>query len=483
MFQIQWKIIVSCLALFFYTNAIAGDVQQRHDHEIDTTGWGAELAPSPEGCIRKNQDQNCTRPKKAWPSSLNNSQIKIVVVMPDEQISTAIGRCGENDNKYCVVKILTSIELNKELNISRSKIKLLGVGYPVITVMKKLQDQAIVFVGEDVKEVVIEGLDLTGHDSDLHDLYGIQIHGKNINQVQISNNRIHDFKAKNAHAIIVQAKGANNEVGIKDVSINNNLVYRMCTGSSESIVINGNVSHWEIDNNTIDHVSNIAIDVIAGERKEAAVWRRPGPNDAARHGFVSNNKINTNYEKFPVEVDEKGVFSIFTANGSCKKNGDFAGIYVDGARHLKVYNNVVNHMPYGFEVGTENCVISRHILLGSNVADKSAKFDLLIGGYRKKGYLSSTKLAKRCTPPLDDDKPPHGSGYVRYITVCDNEFKSKFIPEDYFRNLRVSHRTTNTIIVDSHITKSVNVQNNGSADKDNNAYRITFPASKSCDAP
>ena len=74
----------------------------------------------------------------------------------------------------------------------------------------------------------------------------------------------------------------------------------MRTGSSESIVINGNVQRWEISDNRVVNVNNIAIDAIGDMLDTIAhQWRQPlthiGYLVMNISGAMRNNRFDANF--------------------------------------------------------------------------------------------------------------------------------------------------------------------------------------------
>jgi hypothetical protein len=113
--------------------------------------------------------------------------------------------------------------------------------------------------------------------------------------VQIRNNHIHhietnatptgpDLLGADAHGIAVF--GTENAQSINHILIEGNELYDLKLGSSEGVVLNGNVEVFTITHNIIRDSDNIALDFIGfeGTASNAAV-------DQARNGLVQNNTI------------------------------------------------------------------------------------------------------------------------------------------------------------------------------------------------
>lgn len=391
-------------------------------------------------------------PKRDWIQ--NFSQTSDVVAYGS--ISKAIKSCDSvvGENEYCVVEIKDTA-WGFPLEILRNKIKLIGSKSMQALAMK--DNDTFIYIGDNIHNIVIEGLNLRGHNAGVEEIYGIMIEGRNINNILIRNNKIHHLMSNtDAHGIAVYGTGnTSNYQHITNVIIEDNEVYNMRTGSSENIVINGNVSKWQIKNNYIHDINNIAIDVIGGEGTSKTPGRPHGRLlpyyfDAARYGVIENNLVKNMTTLNNPAYDNEAIWA--------------GAIYVDGGHHIMIKNNMVINTPWAYDIGAENCVNTRHILLVKNTARRSHFGDLSIGAYRKRGYLDYPKI--NCEPETSIDEQ-EGHGYVKNITVKNNKFKSTNTLED---NILLLFRTTNSIIIAPGV-KAQNTQNNGAANGDNNAIR------------
>ncbi len=391
------------------------------------------------------------RPNRGWiqrfPTTPN--------VIANGSISDAIDACDDivGKGKYCVVEV-TNTATGLPLEIYRSKTKLIGVAdmNPLTTP----ENAIFIYIGDNARQVIIENLNLQGHNADDNNIYGIFVEGKNIRNIMIRNNKIHDFNSdSDAHGIAVYGTGKTSKQGIRNVIIEGNKVYSMRTGSSESIVINGNVKRWEIKGNDVYDVNNIAIDAIGGEgtsatRKDRKGRVLPGLFDAASYGFIEDNFVE----------------NMSTAGNPSYNNEESwaAAIYIDGGHHIQIANNVVKNSSWAYEVGAENCLATRHISITGNSATGSTFGDLSLGGYAKKGYKADKSI--NCNPNTSDDAH-EGHGYVKYITVKNNQFNSENTSEEL---IALQFRLTNTLILEPNV-EAVNETGNGSAKGDQNAVK------------
>jgi len=390
------------------------------------------------------------RPSRVWMEKFS-SQADIVA---KGSIAEAIDSCDDvvGRYKYCVVDVSEGV-LDGLVSISRSRTKLIGTAN--MDALTSNESGIFFSIGDNTQKVVIEGLNIEGHSVNSDEIYGIVVSGKNIKNIAILNNNIHNFDSdNNAHGIAVYGTGNSSRKGIKNVIIQGNEVHDMRTGSSESIVINGNVRRWEIKENDVYDVNNIAIDAIGGEGTAPAKANKKGrilPSrlDAARYGYIEDNYVE----------------NMHTLNNPAYGNEESwaAAIYIDGGHHIQVTNNVVINSAWGYEVGAENCVNSKHVSMVGNSADDSTFGDLLLGGYAEVGFKKDQSI--NCNPNNTDDAN-EGHGYVNYLTVKENQFNAQGSEE----SVTIQYRTTHAIVIQDGV-EAVNDKGRGSARKDENAIK------------
>jgi len=391
------------------------------------------------------------RPKREWMQKFSAT----ADVVATNSIAEAINSCDEivGRNKYCVVEVGSGMS-DLPLLISRSKTKLIGTEN--MDALTSLESGIFFSIGDNTQKVVIEGLNIQGHAVGDEEIYGIVISGENIKNIAILKNNIHDFDSNsNAHGIAVYGTAKSSKRGIANIIVDNNKVHDMRTGSSESIVINGNVRRWEIVNNDIYDVNNIAIDAIGGEGTSPAKTNSqgrvvPGRLDTARYGYIEDNFIE----------------NMHTTDNPAYENRESwaAAIYIDGAHHIQILNNVVMNSAWGYEIGAENCVNSRHITMIGNSAEESHFGDLLLGGYAELGFKSDASI--NCNPNNTNDAH-EGHGYVNYLTIKENQFNSQGSEE----SVTLQYRTTHAIVIQEGV-EAINENGKGFARNDANAIKI-----------
>ncbi|MDP9299677.1 MAG: right-handed parallel beta-helix repeat-containing protein, partial [Actinomycetota bacterium] len=202
-----------------------------------------------------------------------------------------------------------------------------------------------------------------------HDPVGIFVNGAS-DHISILDNRVHDIETNvqarsggDAHGIAVY--GTDSDHAIDGVVISGNEVYDCKLGSSESVVVNGNVQGFSITRNTVHDNDNIGIDVIGYEGKAS------DPSvDVARDGVVSGNLV--------YNIDSYG-------NPAYGTDRSANGIYVDGGRDVIVERNVIHDVNIGMEFASEHAGRSTsYITARNNLVYDSSVIGLAIGGYDPK---------------------------------------------------------------------------------------------------
>ena len=221
--------------------------------------------------------------------------------------------------------------------------------------------------------VTIRGFEITGYRSDVsgHVPIGILVTGA-ADHVRLVGNVVHDmgttFQGRNggdAHGIAVF--GTAGDHPIEEVEIVDNELANLTLGSSEALVVNGNVKDFRIEGNKVHDTDNIGIDVIGFE------GTAPDPTvDQARDGIVRGNVV--------WNVDSYG-------NPAYGNDRSADGIYVDGGRDILVEGNTIHDVNIGIELASEHAGRStRNVTARNNLVYDSTAIGIAIGGYdRRRG--------------------------------------------------------------------------------------------------
>jgi hypothetical protein len=226
---------------------------------------------------------------------------------------------------------------------------------------------------EAARYVTVRGFEITGYRSDAsgHVPIGILVSGA-ADHIRIEGNVVRDmgtiFEGRNggdAHGIAVFGTDADHP--IEEVEIVGNELANLTLGSSEALVVNGNVKDFLIERNRVHDTNNIGIDVIGfeGTALDPTV-------DQARDGIVRGNEV--------WNVDSYG-------NPAYGNDRSADGIYVDGGRDILVEGNTIHDVNIGIELASEHGGRStRNVTARNNVVYDSTAIGIAIGGYdRRRG--------------------------------------------------------------------------------------------------
>ena len=245
----------------------------------------------------------------------------------------------------------------------------------------------LVFSGLELRDLVDNhgrftpaGVWITGASSNIA-LLGLDIHGIRTT-----------VKGGNAHGIAVY--GSSGTAPITGITIAHNRVHDLKLGSSETVVLNGNVEGWQVVGNTIDNVDNIGIDAIGFERVAPS-------NDRARNGLIADNVIS--------DVDTRGNPAYDTPSGHCRCAG---AIYVDGGKNIVIERNRVTRSNLGVELASEaHKGATSDVVLRNNLVTLSGMAALTMGGYdTKRGKTERVQAVNNTF--LDDDQFHSGTGEI-----------------------------------------------------------------------
>lgn len=181
--------------------------------------------------------------------------------------------------------------------------------------------------------------------------------------VNLSNNLLHNItttseKSGNAFGIAVYGT---QQTPITQLTISGNQVYDLKTGESESVNVDGNVTHFFITNNIVHDNDNIGIDAIGFEGVG------PTGYDQASYGEISGNTVyNISAIKNPGEGDEY----------------DADGLYCDGCAYVTFELNTVYACDLAMEAASEHkSHDSSYITIRNNLFYDSNSVGVSIGGY------------------------------------------------------------------------------------------------------
>ena len=220
-----------------------------------------------------------------------------------------------------------------------------------LTSIKAAQGEKVIIHAEDgvgirlvnISYVSIEGLEIEGGTHGVEYTSTRKSGNQPLQGIRIKNCTVHGVRG--VHGICVYAK--NDLVPVTDLTIEGCEIYDCECGSSESLVLNGNIDGFLIEGNSVHDNNNIGIDMIGFEGTAKHTDKKSSDNsydsDFVRNGICRDNIVyNISTEGNP-EYYEDGEYD------PCAD-----GIYVDGGQDIEIYNNFIFHCDIGLEVATEH---------------------------------------------------------------------------------------------------------------------------------
>jgi hypothetical protein len=248
--------------------------------------------------------------------------------------------------------------------------------------------------------VRIEGFEIRNFRTAEHRLapLGISVMGAG-SHIELLKNNVHhieqnfngrDGPGHGANGFGIAVYGTDAKTPITDLIIDGNEVHHLKTGSSESLVVNGNVTNFRITHNAVHDNNNIGIDVIGFERTA------PDPAvDQARDGVVSGNLV--------YNITSRG-------NPAYQNEENSDGIYVDGGTRILIEQNVMHDVDFGIELASEHKDrATSYITARNNLIYHCHTAGISIGGYApERGHTDHSTVVNNTL--YDNDTSGTGSG-------------------------------------------------------------------------
>ena len=241
---------------------------------------------------------------------------------------------------------------------------------PIITSKSKNTEIPLFTIEKNLKYIIIENLIFKNVKS--KNVYGIALYEGGQNHIIIRNNEftsLQTTQSKDGYdTSAVLLIGERYE--INNVMIYNNKVTNNHLGYGEAISIMGNCVNIYVLNNTLTNNNNIAID-FNGNTGDC----KTGSLDQPRQSVAMYNKVDKSISPY----------------------ADCAGIYVDGAKDIYIYDNIVANSQYGIEVGAENNDNKNaitNILVENNKLIGNTKTGIRVGGYDDKSLIVRNTVFK-----------------------------------------------------------------------------------------
>jgi len=264
----------------------------------------------------------------------------------------------------------------------------------------------------------IEGFEIRNFRTAEHRLVplGISVMGAG-SHIELLKNNVHhieqtfdgrDAPGHGANGFGIAVYGTDAKTPISDLVIDGNEVHHLKTGSSESLVVNGNVTNFHITHNAVHDNNNIGIDVIGFERTA------PDPAvEQARDGVVSGNLV--------YNITSRG-------NPAYRNEENSDGIYVDGGTRILIEQNVMHDVDFGIELASEHKDrATSYVTARNNLIYHSHTAGVSIGGYApERGHTEHCTVVNNTL--YDNDTSGTGSGeFQMQWNMADNSFVNNIV--------------------------------------------------------
>jgi hypothetical protein len=266
--------------------------------------------------------------------------------------------------------------------------------------------------------VRVEGFEIRNYRTAEHRLtpLGISVMGSG-SHIELLKNNVHHIEntfpgrdrpgsGGNGFGIAVYGTDAKNP--ISDLIIEGNEVHHLKTGSSESLVVNGNVTKFRITHNVVHDNNNIGIDVIGFERTA------PDPAvDQARDGVVSENLV--------YNITSKG-------NPAYGEDQSSDAIYVDGGTRVLIERNVIHDVDFGIELASEHRNrATSYVTARNNLIYHCNTAGVSIGGYAPERGHTEHCIVINNTFYEDDTAGTGSSEFQMQWNMADDVFENNVV--------------------------------------------------------
>src|SRR5580693_5510337 len=266
--------------------------------------------------------------------------------------------------------------------------------------------------------VRIEGFEIRNFRTAEHRLapLGISVTGSG-SHIELLKNNVHhiennfqgrDKPGSGGNGFGIAVYGTDAKAPITDLIIDGNEVHHLKTGSSESLVVNGNVTNFRITHNVVHDNNNIGIDVIGFERTA------PDPAvDQARDGIVRSNLV--------YNITSRG-------NPAYGNDESSDGIYVDGGARILIEQNVIHDVDFGIELASEHKDrATSYIAARNNLIYHCHTAGVSIGGYApERGHTDHCTVANNTF--YENDTSETGSGeFQMQWNMADDIFANNIV--------------------------------------------------------
>lgn len=227
--------------------------------------------------------------------------------------------------------------------------------------------------------------------------------------VNLLNNLVHNItttveKTGNAFGIAVYGTSA---TPITNLTISGNQVYSLKTGNSESVNVDGNVTHFSITNNVVHDNDNIGIDAIGFEQVG------PSGHDQAKYGEISGNTVYN-----------------ITSYGNPAYGNQYAadGLYCDGCEYVVFERNDIHNCDLNMEAASEHkSHDSSYVTIRNNLFYDANSVGVSIGGYASGVGGSDHVVVVNNTLYNNNTKNQGAEFQIQYHSDTTNLFENNIV--------------------------------------------------------
>ncbi|WOO39636.1 right-handed parallel beta-helix repeat-containing protein [Rubellicoccus peritrichatus] len=187
-----------------------------------------------------------------------------------------------------------------------------------------------------------------------------------------SNSNNGNYFGSDAHGLAVYGNGSTAASVISNLLVHQCEVYDLKLGTSEALVLNGNISDFVISDSVVRDCNNIGIDFIGFEGTSSVESL-----DQARNGIISRCEV--------YNISTQGNPGYRT--GATSYSFSAGGIYVDGGRDIVIENNRIYNCNIGCEIASEHDgKRTERVTFRSNFVYNNRDFTgLAMGGFASTG--------------------------------------------------------------------------------------------------
>jgi hypothetical protein len=234
----------------------------------------------------------------------------------------------------------------------------------------------------------------------------IELLKNNVHHIEQNDGR--DAPGRGGNGFGIAVYGTDAKTPISELVIDGNEVHHLKTGSSESLVVNVNVTNFRITHNVVHDNNNIGIDVIGSGRTA------PDPAvDQARDGVVSVNLV--------YNITSRG-------NPAYRNDESSDGIYVDGGTRILIEQNVIHDVDFGIELASEHKDrATSYVTARNNLIYHCHTAGVSIGGYApERGRTEHCRVVNNTL--YENDTSATGSGeFQLQWNMADNIFANNIV--------------------------------------------------------